>query len=98
MRRYAVLLCAVMVLNAAPPTPEAHFGFRLGTDRKLADWKELTSFFEQLGKTSDRVKFADLGKTTEGRPFVMLTISSPANLAKLERYRTIQERLSDPRG
>ncbi len=32
-----------------------------------------------------------------GKPFVMATISSPANLARLEEYKKIQDQLADPR-
>jgi len=39
-----------------------------------------------------------LGKSTLGRPFILLTISSPQNLAKLDRYREISRQMADPRG
>jgi hypothetical protein len=78
-------------------SPREHFGFELGEDRKLADWSQLTAYFNLLGRQSDRVKVQELGKTTEGRPFLLVTISSPQNLARLEEYRQIQLRLSDPR-
>jgi zinc carboxypeptidase len=78
-------------------SPREHFGFDLGEDRKLADWSELTAYFNLLGRQSDRVKVQELGKTTEGRPFLLVTISAPQNLARLEEYRQIQLRLSDPR-
>ncbi|HEY8460002.1 MAG TPA: M14 metallopeptidase family protein, partial [Blastocatellia bacterium] len=78
-------------------SPQEHFGFELGEDRKLADWGQLTAYFHLLGRQSDRVKVQELGKTTEGRPFLLVTISSPQNLARLEEYRQIQLRLSDPR-
>ena len=32
-----------------------------------------------------------------GKPFVMATISSPANLARLEEFKQIQDQLADPR-
>ena len=96
---FAVTFTAIQASAATSiPTPRDHFGFDLGTDRKLGDWKEVTAYFQKLAASSNRVRFAELGKTTEDRPFIMATISSPANLAKLDRYRTIQERLSDPRG
>jgi Zinc carboxypeptidase len=78
-------------------SPKEAFGFEPGTDRKLADWKELTAYYQKLAAESDRVRYQELGKTMEGRPFVMLTVSSPENLAHLAEYKQIVTQLSDPR-
>ncbi len=86
--------------SAAPQSllpPESIIGFRPGDDRKLASWKSVVEFFQQLDATSDRVKFEELGKSTLGKPFVMATISAPENLARLNDYKKIQEQLADPR-
>ena len=40
---------------------------------------------------------SELGKTTEGRPFIAATIAAPETLRNLDRYREIQTRLADPR-
>jgi hypothetical protein len=40
----------------------------------------------------------ELGTSSEGRPFLALFISSPANLAKLDRLRQVNAKLADPRG
>src|SRR5271170_102210 len=82
---------------AAVPTPESHFGHKIGVDNELLDWDKVVSYFEALGKSSDRIKFMDLGKTVEGRRQIAAAISSPANIKNLEHYRDIQLRLSDPR-
>jgi hypothetical protein len=79
------------------PTPRDVIGFTPGDDRKLASWSQIVDYFKRLERTSDRVKFEELGKTTLGRPFVVATISSPANLARLERFKEIQHKLADPR-
>lgn len=78
-------------------TPEEQFGFKPGTDRKLADWKDLTAYYQKVASESDRVKYQELGKTMEGRPFVLLTVSAPENLAHLAEYKEINAKLSDPR-
>jgi hypothetical protein len=78
-------------------SPEEAFGFKPGADRKLADWLELTAYYQKLASQTDRVRYAELGKTTEGRPFVALTISAPENLMRLAEYQEIQRKLSDPR-
>ena len=79
------------------PTPQEVLGFMPGEDRKLASWSQIIDYFERLDRTSDRLIFETLGNTSIGKPFVMATISSPANLARLEEYRQIQDQLADPR-
>jgi hypothetical protein len=83
---------------AALPSPEKFFGFRMGADRKLANWDRLLEYYNTLAKASNKVKLVELGKSSEGRPYVALFISSPANLAKLDRYKGLNARLADPRG
>lgn len=104
MNKLGLSLCLALSLNLSAwaqakhiTTPEEQFGFQPGTDRKLADWKELTAYYQKLAAESDRVHYEELGKTTEGRPFVMLTVSAPENLAKLAEYKDIVTKLSDPR-
>ncbi|ADV83056.1 M14 family metallopeptidase [Terriglobus saanensis] len=102
MKRAVSLLILLIGLgsSAAQQTvtsPEAAFGFKPGTDRKLADWKELTAYFKKLSTESDRIRSEEIGKTTEGRPFIAVTISSADNIAHLDKYKQIQARLADPR-
>jgi Zinc carboxypeptidase len=104
MKMTSVVACVLMgmVMQAFAQTkhittPVEQFGFEPGTDRKLADWAQLTAYYRKIAAESDRVRFQEVGKTTEGRPFVMLTVSAPENLAHLEAYKEIVARLSDPR-
>ncbi|HLM23791.1 MAG TPA: M14 family zinc carboxypeptidase [Pyrinomonadaceae bacterium] len=79
------------------PKPEEVLGFSPGEDRKLASWSQVIDYFEQLDRASDRVIFQTLGQTSMNKPFVMATISTPANLARLDELRNIQDQLADPR-
>ena len=79
------------------PTPESHFGFTPGEHRRLANWDELTAYYERVAAASDRMVLDTLGATTRGLPFVMFTISSPENLARLDQIRRTHLRLADPR-
>lgn len=102
MKRAVALLVLLIgagsaVAQQAVTSPEAAFGFKLGTDRKLADWTQLTAYYKKLSTESNRIRYEELGKTTEGRPFVAVTISAPENLAHLDHYLDIQRRLADPR-
>jgi hypothetical protein len=80
------------------PSPEQFFGFQMGADRKLANWDRLVEYYRALAKSSNRVRLEELGKTSEGRPYLALFISSPANLARLDQLKQINARLADPRG
>ena len=84
--------------SVALASPEKFFGFRMGADRKLANWDKLHEYYQLLAKNSNKVKLVELGKTSEGRPYIALFISAPANLAKLDHYQKLNARLADPRG
>ncbi len=83
---------------SAVPSPEKFFGFQMGADRKLANWDKLHEYYQLLAKSTNKMRLVELGKTSEGRPYIALFISSPANLAKLEQYKQMNARLADPRG
>lgn len=93
----ALLLWAAPPLAAQVPTPTEHFGFAPGTNRHLANWQELSAYYDRVAATSDRVTIDTLGATTRGQPFVMLTITSPQNQADLPAIRQNHLRLADPR-
>lgn len=95
---FGSIAAALGSAEAEIKSPKEHLGFEIGEDRKLADWGQITDYFRKLDRASDRITVTELGKSTEGRPFIMAIISAPENLARLERYRTIQKRLADPRG
>ncbi|MEN6608162.1 MAG: M14 family zinc carboxypeptidase, partial [Bryobacteraceae bacterium] len=69
----------------------------MGADRTVLDWDRVVSYFQTLARTSNRITVRELGKTTEGRPFIAAWISSPDTLRRLDHYRSIQEELADPR-
>jgi len=79
------------------PSPRTHLGFAVGEDRQLADWKQITGYFAKLAAASPAVKLDTLGPTTNGLPFIVATISSPANMRRLSTIRANQAKLADPR-
>jgi hypothetical protein len=94
----SALLAAPAVAQARDvPTPASVLGFTPGDDRKLADWSEIITYFRKLDAASDRVRVDEVGPTTEGRPFLIVTITSEANMARLEEIRRDNLRLADPR-
>jgi hypothetical protein len=96
-----VLTCPASSAVGAPrelPAPETYFGHLPGADRTIIDYDQLVAYFKKLDEGSDRVELMHLGKTTEGRDFVMLAISTPENLANAAHYREVAAALDDPRG
>jgi len=101
-------LCAVAALallevagaqTPAVTPPEKFFGFQLGSDRKIARWDRIVEYYRLLERESaGKLKVVEMGPTTEGRPFVLVIITAPENMARLERLRRVNLRLSDPRG
>jgi len=69
-------------------SPEELFGFKIGTDKKLARWNEIVDYFWHIDKNSPHVKVIELGKSTMGHPFLLSIISSSENLEKIKRYRS----------
>ena len=94
-----LLVCLTSIARSQTkvPTPTEVLGFTPGDDRKLASWSQVIDYFQRLDAASDRLIFETLGQTSMNKPFVMATISSPANLKRLEEFKKIQEQLADPR-
>ena len=100
--KVGALALGSLLLLASPaasqvPSPEAHFGFRLGTDRRLASADAIEQYFAAVAAKTDRVKMLDLGPTTEGHRMIAAAVSSAENIRNLERIRATNARLADPR-
>src|SRR5258706_14271021 len=82
---------------AGPVSPASVLGFVPGTERRLVEWDTIVRYFRALAASSNRIQVRELGKTTNGAPFIAAYISSPANLAHLNALRAAQAHLGDPR-
>ncbi|WP_293681610.1 MULTISPECIES: M14 metallopeptidase family protein [unclassified Spirosoma] len=80
------------------PKPEETLGFPVGADYKLATYEQALSYFKKLDEASDMLKLVYVGETSEGRPWYFALISSPQNLANIDKYRSIAQRLAHPAG
>jgi hypothetical protein len=108
MRTSTLLSCVLSVcLVAVPkaqsrvstiPSPESVFGFAPGADYKLATYDQSVAYFKKLAAASRYMKLFEAGKTSEGRTMYFALISTPENLAKIDRYREIWQRLAHPQG
>ncbi|HXK62503.1 MAG TPA: M14 family metallopeptidase, partial [Acidobacteriota bacterium] len=81
----------------AVPRPEDVFGFKPGADYKLADYSQMLAYYRQLDQASDRIQVFNIGPSCEGREMILAVISSEENMADLERYRQISEKLARAR-
>jgi len=96
----AVALAAALIrsagLTAAGPslqTPEQFIGFKVGTDNKLARWDKIVEYMKVAAAGSDRVRFRDVGKTSQSNSLIALEIASPETLKSLDRYKQLERRL-----
>jgi len=78
-------------------SPEEVFGFKVGSDHKLADYNQMLTFHRQLAENSDRVILEEIGKTSEGQPMLLLFISTPENLSQLDKWKKISSELARAR-
>jgi hypothetical protein len=92
-----VLFLAIPVLLPAQTSPEAFLGFKVGADRKLADYSQILAYFQKLDQESPKLTLFTIGESTLKKPMIMAAITSEANMAKLDAYKTLAKKLRDPR-
>jgi hypothetical protein len=100
LRKYACLVLAIALIGspavrAEPITsPRQFFGFNLGDDYCLANYKQLAAYWTKLAGESDRLKLVKIGVTEEGRDQLMGVVTSAANQRKLAHYQAIARKLA----
>ncbi|MGB3327385.1 MAG: M14 family zinc carboxypeptidase [Thermomicrobiales bacterium] len=75
--------------------PATFFGVTPGDDRVLVRWSAMVAYFDHLAAGSDRLQVERIGRSTEGRDLVLLTIASPQVLAALDTHRKRRAALVD---
>lgn len=91
------LVCAPLLSGAGRiPTPETVFGFPPGADDRLATYDQAIAYFRKLAVASGYVRLLEAGRTTQGRTIYYALVSHPGNLARIDRYREIAQRLAHP--
>ena len=88
-------LLSTLAVTAAGPlqSPERFLGFKVGADNKLARWDRIVDYMKLAAANSDRVRFRELGKTSDNNPFIALEISAPDTLNHLDRYKQLERKL-----
>lgn len=74
-----------IIYDQSIPTPASVIGHQVGEWHITHD--KLVYYMEALAKSSDRISIEHRGTTFEGRPLLLLTITSPENHDKLETIR-----------
>ncbi|MGQ9617811.1 MAG: M14 family metallopeptidase [Candidatus Aminicenantia bacterium] len=97
LKIFVLLLILSFPIFSSVPSPKEILGFQPGEDFKLASWEEILKYFNSLDRSSEKVKLLELGKSTLGRRFVMVLISSEENLKNIEEIKRIHYKLHDPR-
>ena len=90
----AVLLLQSISVQAQIPHPRETFGHEVGADYKLADYDQMLEYYDKLAASTDRVEMIEIGKSVMERPIKLVFISSEENIAQLEKWREISEKLS----
>jgi hypothetical protein len=107
MRRFVAVFLASVTPAAAPttavaqqavPAPATVFGFPVGADSQLFTYEQSIEYFRRLAAANPHVRLMEVGKSSFGKPWTVALISSPANLARVDEFRRINQRLARPEG
>jgi hypothetical protein len=102
-RSLPMALVALLAIYGARPgsqvlspvtSPRQQFGANIGDDYFLATYRQFEEYAKKIDDESDRVRLVSIGSTEEGRTQWMAIISSPENLADLDRYKQTSRRLA----
>lgn len=83
--------------SATVPSPEKVLGHIVGAPDVLTYSNDIYAYYDELAKTSPRVKVFRVGKSEEGRDFLLVAVSDEANITQLDHFKEITAKLSDPR-
>jgi len=79
--------------NQDIPTPQSVLGFEVGEWHVTHD--KLVEYMKLLSTVSNRITIEDRGKTFEGRPIILLTVTAPENHRNVDALRAQHLKLID---
>ena len=79
--------------DPAIPTPKQVLGYEVGDWHVTHD--QLVMYMKAVAEASDRVMIEEIGRSYEKRPQVLLTITSPTNLTKIDQIKADRLKLRD---
>src|SRR3982750_3941789 len=95
--RFTTELVDHMPASDTVPSPLTFFGRIPGTPGELTYAKDIERYYQELARTSPRVKCWKLGTSEEGRDQFVIAIADEATLKDLDRYKAALAALGDPR-
>lgn len=99
MRKIVSIFCLIFLFLFAAnaqtvPSPKSHFGFAIGDNYQLATFTQTEAYLQKISASSKKVKLQVIGKTEEGRNQYMMIVSDPDNIANLDKYKSIAQRMA----
>jgi len=80
------------------PTPLEVLGHIAGAKDVLSYSADVYKYMRALAAATPRVKVFDIGKTEEGRDWIVVAVADEGTIRDLDRYKAINAKLADPRG
>ena len=80
--------------DPAIPTPQQYLGYEVGSRYTRHD--QLVAYFNELAKHSDKITVQEIGRSYEGRPLLIATVTAAQNHARLDTLRQQHATLADP--
>jgi hypothetical protein len=100
IRKTSVVAALLLLIFTLTPfasgtlqTPEQFLGYKVGADNKLVRWDKIVEYMKLAAANSDRVRYRELGKSSNGNPFIVLEISAPDTLKNADRYKEMERKL-----
>jgi len=88
---------AKAVAEKTIPPPASHLGYQPGADFHLANWRTVQDYFTKLDAASPNATMEVIGKSTQGRPMLLVAISAADTIQSLTKVQADQKLLADPR-
>ena len=80
------------------PTPLEVLGHIAGAKDVLSYSADIYKYMRALAAATPRVKVFDIGKTEEGRDWIVVAVADEDTIKNLDHYKEINAKLADPRG
>lgn len=93
----ALVVFSSCLAQAELRTPAEFLGHEVGADRQLADWATISAYLQHVAAESPRVHVEQLGRSSQGRPFLLAIVADEAGIERRDGFRKITRALYDPR-